>query len=237
MILCVIPFDSSDSERAERLCDLIYWQSGKDNAGRHVLLVATNDTHPERIAKVRISAELAFQTVDVIKAVVSPDKSKLERINSVFAQAAMHIRRNYRCAFLWMEADCVPLKKGWLESLAKEYDNQPRRYMGCHVKAGESTYLFRVAIYHPGVYSDLDQYFQDGIPFDVSSGPEMLVKSTKTKLIQIGKYVDGMEFNPEAVLFRRDESGVLVEKLIESANTSPAPKRRGRPPKAAATLN
>lgn len=215
MIVVVIPFDSSDVARAERLCDLIYWQSGQKPEG-HVLLAASHDVHGEFVEKCRIAATVAFQTVDVIKlSPVSHTDSKTLKLNHSLRETSKYIKDNYRVPFLWLEPDCVPLKRGWLKAIGQAYHSQPKRYMGCHVASGEKKYLFRVAVYPHYAFSELEM--------------NLVEKSSKTKLIQIGKYADGMEFDKEAVIFRRDESGDLVEKLIEESELSP--KRRGRPRK------
>lgn len=206
-LITVLPFCAADAARAERLCDLIYWLS-KSPAG-HALLVAASDVHPEMRAKVRLAAEVAFESVDLHEPLMTATTNKL------FGQAMKHARQNYTWPWLWLEPDAVVLRQSWREELLEAYVGQPRRYMGPHIKSGEQVFLSRVAIYPTQGANDLQQFVDGAAPFDRAAGELMVKRSTKSRLIQHALYSDKTVIREDAVVLHSDKTGALVEQLIE----------------------
>lgn len=73
-LLTVIPFNTDNAAQAERLLDCIYWLDGKQPSGS-CLLIAESGVHEELKTKVKLAAEVAFaetymaqlaQSVDVL---------------------------------------------------------------------------------------------------------------------------------------------------------------------------
>lgn len=187
-LLIVIPFDASQAESAERLCDFIYYLSGKSPSGS-CLLIAAHDTHPEMRIKVRLAAEVAFENVN------------LQAVNGVpFEDAAKIIAVNYKSPWLWLEPDCVPLKQGWMDDISKAYDNQPKKFMGAYCKNGDnSMFMARQAVYPAQI--------------DSARTGDPTIYSTKCRLIQIGKYEGVEKLRPDAVIFCSDKTGALISDL------------------------
>lgn len=211
MILTVIPITKDNAKQAERLLDLIYWQAGKEQIG-NCLLAFAGDVHPEDQKRLKLSAELAFD-VDT-------------EFCAGYRGASDTVYTRYKCPWLYLEPDCVPLVPGWLDTLSIEYAKQPKRYMGPFLaKPGEAAFLSRVSIYPPDAARDA-----------VAS---LVPMATKTRLIQELRFTgDEAKIRPDAILLHGDPSGALVEKLM-LASSIPAPKESNggsaAPPKPATT--
>jgi hypothetical protein len=216
-MIVVLPFNSEDAQRAERLLDCCYWISGRKAAG-HCLLVASPDVHSEYKAKVRLTAELAFLSVDLIELPVSGE-NKQQKINNVFRQAARYVKDCYKNPFLWLEADNVPLKPTWLKELFNTYTKQPRRYLGRFMQAKSGQFLSRTAIYPPDAIDDLEAHCSGQPPFERVAN--LMPRCTNTKLIDMQKWNPEVGLPEGAVLKNGDRTGTLIEKLIEE---SPEPK-------------
>lgn len=188
-LLIVIPFNSEQAEQAEKLCDFCYFIQGKVQGG-HCLLIADKGVHDEMKLKVKLSAEVAFENVNI--AVTG---------GNLFSEASKLISQNYKSPWLWMETDCIPLKVGWISALQDAYNSQPKKYMGAFYK-NEALQMFlgRNSIYPAEERSS-------AIESDVTS------YATKTKLIQLGKYDGIPKIRPDAVLFCSDKTGALMNDL------------------------
>lgn len=199
-LLTVIPFCAADWERAEHLLDWIFQQNKRVPFG-HCLLSAAGDTHAEMRLRVKISAELAFRHVTeflAAKEVQMPPQIHL------FRETALFVGRNTRWPWLLLEPDAVPLVPNWLASLAAEYDNQPFRYMGNHLKSASGPLLDRVAIYPASAVNDFD------------TKREFISMSSKSRRIQFGRFVEGDQgklLREDAVLFHGCKDGSLIKLL------------------------
>jgi hypothetical protein len=251
LMLCALGFHSGDAAQAEKLCDWIFQLNGNRKTG-HVLLAAAEDVHPEMQMKVKLAAEVAFDTVDLLATHPTERMGKTEKVNSLFAQTAMHIFNGYRVPWVWIEPDCVPLKSTWLADLSDAYYAQPRRYMGSHMMAKtrdskDVMVLARVACYPAGAMRDLEPYFNGNAPFNMVAEKTLVERSTKSRLIQQIAYhheTDHDKIRPDALMLHSDKTGALVNDLRAALQPKPAtpenggetvadipiPKRRGRPP-------
>jgi hypothetical protein len=227
LLLIVIPFSVGDAPLAERLCDFIFHLNGRQPEG-HCLLVPSPDVHGEMIMKVKLSAEVAFATVDICAVTARPDTGKVEGCNHLFKHAAAHVQRHYRCPWFYMEADCVPLKKGWQRDLLTAYHNQPRRFIGPHLKfpaeeGKERLCLARTSVYPPDAAADLTSYCDSLVTFEILAAEMSVVRSTKSRLIQFGKFGEESELSAirtDAVVFNGDKSGRLIRLISEAPGPS-----------------
>jgi len=228
-ILIVVPCCMDDGPTAERMLDWVYQCSGKEAYG-HVLLSFAHDIHAEYRMKLRISAELAFESVTEFQATKKwlpnnlPDrgepKTKTEFINNLWEQTANHIAHHYRWPWLWVEPDCVPLTPDWRVKLADAYANQPKKFFGSHMKrkVGDAEHLFlaRTAIYHAGAFNELNKFSGGAPPFEWASEAYVIPRSTKSRLFQQLAYEgDPSKVRPDAVLLHSDKTGKLIEHLRE----------------------
>lgn len=230
-LLIVLPFCVDDAPLAERLLDWIYQLSGKRKQG-HILLVAAADVHPEFVERCKISAELGFETVDVLTGVIPPNShlGQAAKINGMYLAMAVHIGRHFRLPWLPVEPDCVPLKPDWCEQLAAAYYSQPKRYMGTIMKTpDEKRCLARMAVYPSNAINDLKTYFASQTIFNVVCGDTIVPWvgdaivpcGTKSGLFQRLAYkgeADRVKIRPDTVLLRSDKTGGLITALREEAN-------------------
>ncbi len=253
-LLTVVPCCKNDSARAEQLLDMHFSLSNRQPNG-HCLLVCAPDVHPEMRAKLKISASLAFETVELFDQIQIITLTKHEQCIEMLRQTARYIAHNYTWPWLWLEPDCLPLSSGWLDKLAETYHNQPRRYLGLRMTAasGGITFLSRTAIYPSNAIDDLEDAIAKSIIFDQA----IVAKSLHCRLFQwlaVNSIEDAAKVRPDALLLHHDKRGVLLDWVMDKAvngmtvyhkpeaepdigdfthfGTAPseAPKRRGRPP-------
>lgn len=228
-MIIVLPFCDADKTQAERLLDCIYWIGGQKPYS-HLVLISAPDVHPEFRIKTRLAGEIGFHSVALMEITRLEGDTKIQKINQMFRQAARYIHDCYREPWLWLEPDSVPLTPTWISDLEKSYHNQPRRYMGRHMKAKDSIFLSRVAVYPSNAITDLDQYCSGPAPFERVS--QILPRSTMSTLFHIDKaFKPELKVPEEVVLLNQDKTGLRIEKLIEDAPVKPLAKPRGRPRK------
>lgn len=231
-----IGINADNAARAEAAIDWIY-QLASRTKQNHVLLAFDSDCSPEQRSKIKITADLAFLTVQEFIAPALPDErrqSELARRNALFLAAAEHCQKCFRTAWVWLEANCTPTNPGWLENLTEVYHEQPYRYLGVHLKPtadSNERFLHRVAIYHMGCFNDIAKACSDrpDVPCEVAAGMNLVVRSSKTRLIQPLKIVDETSFSqvwPEAQIVVGDDAGALIEYFRE--NGIHLKKKRGK---------
>ena len=219
-LLIVIPFTADNAPVAERLCDWIFHLSGRTTKG-HALLVAAADVHKEMCAKIAIAAEVAFETSELIVAPESRAPSPAVVGNQLFKFAGEYVVRHFQSPWLWLESQCVPLKSNWQEHLLLAYNSQPKRYMGSHLRfsaatpnAPEKLCLSPCSVYPSDAIGDLQPYCDTAAPFQIAAAPQILARSTKSRLIQELAYDgDNAKVRPDACVLNGDKSGALIEHL------------------------
>ncbi len=229
-LLIVLGFSAGDAIQAERLLDYIAILNSKVPRG-HCLLAAAPDTHAETQTKIKIAAEVAFESVELL-AVPWPavaHTSKTEAINFLWWSAATHAARCYQWPFLWMEPDCVPLRNTWIGELEAAYYDQPRRYMGSILASpdGKNRSLSRVAIYPRGAGGELKEFAAGKVPFEMAAASMIVPRAEKTKLLQQLAFTaetDRKLIRDNAVLLHHDKQAVLLSALIDEAS-KPKPAR------------
>lgn len=219
-LLIAIPFTAETAPLAERLCDWIYYLSGRVTKG-HALLVAAADVHKEMCAKTSIAAEVAFETSELIVAPEAGTPSPTAVSNQVFKFAGDYIVRHFRCPWLWMEPQCVPLKPDWREQLIAAYSAQPKRYMGSHLRLSAATAglpeklcLARCSVYPADAINDMSPFCDAPAPFQIVAAQYILSRSTKSRMIQEFSYIGEQSvIRPDACVLNGDKSGDLIEQL------------------------
>ncbi len=223
-LLIVLGFSAGDAMQAERLLDYIAILNGKVPRN-HCLLVAAPDTHQESQVKLRIAAEVAFESVELL-AVPWPavaHTSKVEAVNFLFYTAMTHAARCYQWPALWLEPDCVPLKSSWVVELQEAYAHQPKRYLGSILSTpdGKTRSLSRVAIYPRGAGGELKELCAGKTPFELAAGALIVPRAGKTKLITQMRFTDKCNrasIREGAVLLHGDKEAVLLSQLIDEAS-------------------
>ncbi len=225
-LLIVIPTCTDDSPIAERLLDWIYQVNFKQAHG-HVLLAFANDVHAEMRAKLRICAELAFEGVSEFQAKPCGKglkATKVENCNDMLQQTAQYVAHGFRWPWFCLEPDAVPLVPDWIEQLSKAYSDQPKKFMGPHmrrkVQNGEELFLGRTSVYPTSAFSEFKDY-KSPMPIEWEAGRNIIPRSTKTRLIQQGVFDESTVIRPDAVVFHSDKTGALISQLRERGVPSP----------------
>jgi hypothetical protein len=214
-LLTVLPFSANDGVLAEALADFIFLVNRRSKVG-HCLLAVAGDVHGEMEAKVRIAAEVAFETVEVVRGprVVSGDKNL--HINALFKTAAEHVQKAYRLPWLWLEPDCAPVDDQWMRKIKDRYFAQPKRYCGSWLKQGDTLFFARVGVYPANAYADLASHLTGNVPFNLAAGSTIIPQSTKTYLVAEIAYNDeSVQIRPDSVLVHHDKNAILITKQRE----------------------
>lgn len=209
-LLTVIPFCKYDVARAEELLAWHYQLHGRKQSG-YCLLASCDDVHPEKIEVMKISASVAFESVDCIKIGRIKTNAKTQAINGMFKAVAGYVATHYRVPFFWCEPDFTPLKPNWIMQLAGEYYNQPRRYCGNIKRFNEISYPARCLIYPADAINDLGK-FCDGLnPFNFN--PSLLPMVTNSNLVSeipIATLEDWSRVPQSAIGTHSDKLGIAL---------------------------
>lgn len=222
-LLIILAVSANDGPLAERSLDLIYKLHGKKQAG-HILIVANSDLHQELRQRLRITSELAFESVTetvaptLIKEMAS---NKVRQMNNLFRHAAITVQTKFKWPWLWLEPDCVPLKPDWISQLADAYETQPRRYLGLVSKnASDKMIMARCGVYHPGASHELDKLCQGEAPFAAACAERIVESATHTPLVAylpIESEDDIAKIPAKAVICHGDKQGIFAENWVAPA--------------------
>lgn len=223
------------------------------------LIVLSPDVPQEMRDKLRVTAELVFESLEILNVKEVPktefnQETKEEFIDAMFEATAQLVKKAYKLPFVWVEPDTTLLTPVVFEQLGAAYAAQPKRYMGGHLKIGETKFMSRLAVYPQDCFVDWENAKAMNIPFRYYA----VGLSNKTPLIQnaaIKSLDDTSKVRPDAAIIHGDKGGVLIPWVAEkykpkelpsledirdiykeyepklNVATSAEPKRRGRPPK------
>ncbi len=216
-LLITIPFSANDAVACVTLLDHIHRIQGKTAIG-HCLLVANPDCHAEMVEKIRVTAELAFQTVNLTTAPkldLQFAADKFRQMNNLFRHAALTVMQQFRLPWLWLEPDCFPVYGSWQSLISSAYEEQPKKYMGLisNSNTGQK-FMARVGVYFQGASYELDRLCQSEIPFPIATADEVVKRATPTNLIQylnITTVEDLAKISGDAVVVHGDKSGIFAE--------------------------
>lgn len=245
-LIVVIPYHSGDIELTRQL---LRWIVDLGNCKPYSLLLAADSGVPRET--MQDIADIARPVFESVKTMIVQVGQSAWPPNVMFLSVARQIETSYRTAFFWMEPDCIPLCKGWLETLASEYANCPKQFMGPLVDQNTdnmlpSRHLTGCSIYPNHAYSlvkDLKDVLLGKSAWDIGAAGVEVSRANNTDLIHHhwgGKdtppvFVDavapgspknhvGLGFiKTNAVLFHRSKDGGLI-KLLRAKVGIPAPK-------------
>lgn len=128
-LLVVIPYCQADVDLLMRLLGWIEEMGGcKEN---RVLLVA--DTKVPRDVQKRV-ADKATNSFKAVNTTTTPhslaDESWPVGPNWMFETTLRFLQNNPQGPFLWLEPDCVPMRKTWLDEIEKVYHRCGKAYLG-----------------------------------------------------------------------------------------------------------
>lgn len=219
-IVTVIPISTENGHRAEFLIDFISQLNQRKPRG-HALL-AFDSVHEEVVQRVKISAELAFESFDLIIVASKDTKqamaSAIVRRNNLYLSAFEYCQRTFRVPFLVLEPECCPTNQQWMEKIQKAYEAQARRYLLCHLRDSETSPRFplSVGVMHMGLWADIAKACAEApeTPWERVAGENIIGRSSKTRAFQPLRVVEEADFQkvwPEAQVVVGDISGALIE--------------------------
>lgn len=246
MVLVVFPFHAGD---AKQLHNLFRWmkQLSGDLKTHYALLVPDNGTDWNQVV---IARELAYSLFKEVS-IASNENSVTgwpQGPNDLFLTAAQHIQTAGWGHWLWMETDCIPLHREWLDILEGEYGNRNHNYpfMGdiysCDQPNLPNQMVSGIAVYPPNAFTLLHDLIEREPEkgFDVSTSHFTATCTHPTN--RIFHYWGEKDLpptfprpgtspwprngftlgkpRPNAVLFHRNKDGTLIERLREKMGYS-----------------
>jgi hypothetical protein len=164
--------------------------------------------------------------------------------NRVFQQVMwFYYHKKMRGAFLWIEADCMPVTPDWLDLLADDYRRGGKPFMGAIVepdppKNKAPRHMTGNAVYPENAYLAAPRIMEAyNTAWDVHAAGQILRQCHQTKLIQhdwrCPEIVDAADLRrrllPKTALFHSDKFGAIPRILRASARydraTPPQPGR------------
>lgn len=142
---------------------------------------------------------------------------------------ARWVMLNRRQPWFWMEPDCVPLKKGWLEAIEKEYNDSLKPFLGV-LEPPTTTYPSHISGCRVSPWYFYNRFWSSyevpTTPFDVMDTERINAESQVSELMCFIYNQHGISprfylmedlktISPKAVLFHRNKDGSLI-KLLRS---------------------
>ncbi len=228
-LLIALAITSDNAAAAEKLIDYIRGLSGKRG---HLVLAMMSNVHDENKARIRISAELAFDAVHEVGILPLADSMapKSAQFNNVFNQVAKHIAKTFQWPFLWLDVNCTPAHPHWMTKLSDAYDAQPHPFFGSRMlmklKGPEPKDLYfmaEVGIYPANAENTMIHQVASVTPINVENAARVLEKLGMTKMIQqanISSEGDLISVRDDAVLVTGDKAGLLRAQVMANAISS-----------------
>lgn len=244
-LLVVIAYCQKDFDITKKLLE---WIAELGSCKPHSLLLAADSTVPQDQMRALMDiARPVFSHVNTM--IVTVPANAPWPPNSMFLQAARQVRETCKLDFLWLEPDAIPIYAGWLDDIAEEYSECPKRFMGSIIEQqGQvglpSKYLNGVAVYPNDAIEVLEniQSIKDGTQaWDIGSASVVVPRAMNTPLIK--HYYGTKELPPvfvesrtpdspknhvtldfvplQAAIFHRSKDGKLIDLLRKKRN---APK-------------
>lgn len=232
MILC-LPTCANDSKQ---LHDLLIWISQLGEQKSHdALIVVDSHTPWNDCNNCRKVAENIFREVRLL--VVEHVEGWPKGPNALFRTAANYIANQWPQSFLWLEADAIPLKAGWLDAIAGEYQERGKKYLGCiYRQRGELPHIPKeimsgVAVYHADTAKELPNIPESPNAWDMDCAEIFVRDGAHTKLIfhlwgekgnpprfathpVPGTAIFSLDQIPKAaVVYHRNKDGSLIRQL------------------------
>lgn len=245
-LIAVLPYCQKDHTSATRLLN---WIKELDGHVDHALLLVADDAVPMDTKKALDAlgkTVFAHSETILVKAPAPVGDNYHAPAAMMFLRAMGHIEQCYRWPFLWMEPDCVPLKHGWLDALAQEYENSPKEFMGSMMRTSQegvpSQIFFATAIYPRDSHHRLKEFCDGKQAFDMAFSPYVVPRGTNTPLMfhcfgspndpptfkdvkmpGDGPNVGTLESIPkQAVFMHRCKDGTLID-LLQKRNSCTLP--------------
>lgn len=131
-MLLVIPICPKDVELA--IANLEWQEEIQAEKSKHDCLISYEEgTRQDLVDKARDIASRIYRDVRLFLYPTAPSRSWPQAPNWAWQNAARYIPMHWKCHWLWLEADAIPLRPGWLEALDAEYLKAGKPLMGAVV--------------------------------------------------------------------------------------------------------
>ena len=223
----VLPFCNRD---AACMIDMLRWCADIDSNERCLVSYDTSTTSANVNAVMGI-ARRAYKNVEELR--YSTPKPGHFPPNKAFYEAAQWAQKN-KTAWFWNEADCIPLRNGWLRSLKSEYLKRGKPFMGYIVPdlghmngvaiypADAATRMIRTMNEHADAFDVVAK--EESVPFAHAANALMYHAWTIQPDGKLHPYAGGnyptftnretlRQIPPSAVLFHRCKDGSLTRML------------------------
>lgn len=243
-MILTLPYCQKDSTLLVRL---LHWMAelNSDYKPHSCLLVADNAVPQNEKVSLQELAKPLFLHTETIRVNVPATSQKWpDAPNIMFAAAARQIAECYRKPWLWMEPDCVPLTRFWMDEISDAYDHCPKRFMGCFVTNTTQpdippVHLSGCAVYDGHAWQGLEAAIKGKTAWDINAAAYTVPRAMDSPLFQYfwGKPELSPTFretkgptDPEntiplgwlrkdAVLFHRCKDSTLID-LLRSKRTN-----------------
>lgn len=244
-LLCVIPYHQGDLQLAQ---NLLLWIAELGGCRNHACILAADNGVPKE-TRMELK-QRALQSFDFVETLVLDIPKTGHLPNHMFMLTAREIMQRYKWPWLWLEPDAVPLKPGWLDALAEEYANSPKRFLGNLIEANQPglphVHLTGVSIYPPDAYTLYDEFASiksANVAWDMEAASAVVPKAANSNLMShfwgkrdlpptfVKEKTNGHPINalplsfikPNAVLYHRNKDGTLIQLLRETRIASAEP--------------
>ena len=241
----IFPVAHVEIDRAKALIEWIKELDGAIPQHEFVLLTSSR-------VELKDQAELGHLVREVFPSFAHVHQQVPDERNLIAAPKALFrialiewVERKRPAPFLWLESDCVPMRRGWLDELGEEYRRCGKPFMGCfyphpnlHVN-GVSVWPPNARRFNPFLVAE------SGRTFD-NDHPELTLRRAHNtplilRMLANPRAVTPMSFPTaeslsvipkEVALFHGSKDGTLIERLRErglpphQAPVQP-PRRRG----------
>jgi hypothetical protein len=239
-VIVVLAFSPVDVDQALTLLEFIGQLGGCQEY--KALLVADAAVQWSKCVDMLSLANQIFHSASLVTT-DSPVTGWPQGANALWLAAAKHCQAA-GVDFLWMEADAIPLKRGWLVSIDKM--RQGSRYFGYLYMYREQVMqvMSGIAVYPADAFTLLEPIISANPTkaWDVSCAEAITPLATHTKLIQhfygemdlAPTFIEQrnsetrrnafelQDIWPEAVIFHRNKDGTLLQLLRKQLNLSAA---------------
>lgn len=253
-LLIVLPYHAKDAALAKQLLEWIAESDQRDESWMgttSALMACDSAVDPEIRTNLNVMAKSLFRYAETMIVNVPEQSQGWPRgANWMFHEASRQVQECYRLPFLWLEPDSVPLKPLWFETLKRNYEFCPKKYMGCFVKGNNPNlppiHMAGVGIYPQDAHSLLKQYCVGAEAWDIASahaicGQHRAVHTplihhiwgdhTEVPVFGVAKTANNIltldAIPKEAVLFHRCKDATLIN-LLRGKNT-PEPSQKATP--------
>jgi hypothetical protein len=256
--IVVIAAHAGDFEQASRL---VNWIGELDTKLAYSVIIAIDQTvDAPRYTALHQEAKKIFSFARTITLKVPESGWKP---NTMFMYCAKYVMDNFRTPFLWLEPDCVPLKRRWLDALTAAYNDSAMRYLGAVIEqTGQKNlpprHLTGCSVYPNDAFLTFDkmpEVTSGRQAWDIAGGELVASAAQNTPLIHHfwggpktwPVFVDpvpaerpenhvGLDFiRKDAVLFHRDKESTLIP-LLRKQMAAQTPPKTDTPDRPAATI-